>query len=266
MILVVSVFVAVSQDFNQLCIASCNASGQRMDLAVPHLPKAAKTKEVQSSEFCRWSGCHLLPLCCHMQFGGSEAEILEKVSRLEKQVEDLANRLAVPTQDQVPNKKNLVDLQLCFLYVFFSRWQPRDQLSFGNLRIQSHTAQKVLSCVAAHRRPSSLQHWKTSSTIAVAACEMTGLGNRARRQVAKHLRLWTSSKHQVPGAIIKTVCLVLVNLKHNSNFDLKPWNFAVDVLVSNWEFEAAWKKLSLACLGTCSCRCPQPTLQEWRMR
>ena len=39
--------------------------------------------------------------------GGSEAEILEKVSRLEKQVEDLANRLAVPTQDQVP-KKNIV--------------------------------------------------------------------------------------------------------------------------------------------------------------
>jgi len=35
--------------------------------------------------------------------GGSEAEILEKVSRLEKQVEDLANRLAVPTQDQTPS-------------------------------------------------------------------------------------------------------------------------------------------------------------------
>lgn len=34
--------------------------------------------------------------------GGSEAEILEKVSRLEKQVEDLADRLAVPTQDQTP--------------------------------------------------------------------------------------------------------------------------------------------------------------------
>ena len=51
-----------------------------------------------------------------MQFGGSEAEILEKVSRLEKQVEDLANRLAVPTEDQVPNKKNLVNLQLCFFF------------------------------------------------------------------------------------------------------------------------------------------------------
>lgn len=35
--------------------------------------------------------------------GGSEAEILEKVSRLEKQVEDLANRLAVPTEDQTPS-------------------------------------------------------------------------------------------------------------------------------------------------------------------
>lgn len=75
-----------------------------------------------------------LPICCHMQFGGSEAEILEKVSRLEKQVEDLANRLAVPTQDQVPTKKKPRESSALF-FVF-----SRDQLSFGNLRIQSHTA------------------------------------------------------------------------------------------------------------------------------
>ena len=69
------------------------------------------------------------------------------------------------------------------LFFVFSRDSP------SAICVFSHTLPKKSCQVAAHRRPSSLQHWKTSSTNAVAACEMTGLGNRARRQVAKHLRL-----------------------------------------------------------------------------
>lgn len=124
-----------------------------------------------------------------MQFGGSEAEILEKVSRLEKQVEDLANRLAVPTQDQVPNKKSLVDLQLQLCFLCFFSDDNHEISSPSAFCAFSHTLPKKYCHVAAPRWPSSLQHRKTSSTNAVAACEMTGLGNRARRQVAKHLRL-----------------------------------------------------------------------------